>query len=441
MNARKQLLAAGSTLTLVAGGVFLSAAPASAVQNSTTCLAVQDQFTQALHNVELSADLEVELAVALQNLVDAQETLDLLNAEGTLTLSEIEAQIALLLEGTRLNVPNLPNIQALLNANASAGSAVGQARAIIDVAVDGPLEISTLEALAAAGVDPELFLLAPLLDEVLLNAAVTAALDGELPTGVNQDQVDALLADINDGNEVLGAGSVTTLSALGIDVADFETRQYNLVAIRTALEGVVTVEEQEAALALIAALNTGDLAAILAAEAALEALVGENVDLTALANLQTQFLAAQAVLNAQADLDAAIAVVNALRAQLAALDIDLPELETLFNRAIEACAGVSGSNDDGGTGGLGGHNDGDAGGADGAGADSGAGAAGNAVTAGSAVTAGGAVTTRGGTNRGMNVQTAASAVGTDAAGIGALAAGIGFMVAAGTLAARRIRTS
>ena len=68
---------------------FFSAAPASAVHDSPECISAQNQFTAALHNAELNAELEVELAVALQNLLDAQETLDMLEVEGTLTLAEL----------------------------------------------------------------------------------------------------------------------------------------------------------------------------------------------------------------------------------------------------------------------------------------------------------------------------------------------------------------
>lgn len=431
MKSRKRLLAAGSAVTLAAGGVFLSAAPASADHASSECLSAQSAFTAALHTVELNANLEVELTAALQNLVDAQGTLELLRAEDTLTRTEIEAQIAAVLEDTRVKVPQLPAIQALINANASGNSAVGQARALIDAAVDGPLDQATLEALAAAGVEPELFLLSPLLDEADLEAAVVAAVDAGLPTGVDQALVAALLLDINNGDDVVSAANLTTLVALGLEVQDFETRQFDVAALEVALNGVVTVEEQEAALALVAALNAGDITAILEAAAALDALTGANVDFAALVNLQTQLLKAQAVLDAQADLDAAIAAVNGLRVQLDALDIDLIDLKALFNTAIKACDGVStvgGGND---------HNNGD----NGAGAGGAGGTTGGATTTAGA-TAGGAVTlAASGTNRGMNVQTAA-ATSTEPAGIGGFAAGIGFMVvAAGTMAARRIRTS
>ena len=57
MHVRKQLLAAGSTATLVAGGLFFSAAPASAVHDSPECISAQNQFTAALHNAELNAEL------------------------------------------------------------------------------------------------------------------------------------------------------------------------------------------------------------------------------------------------------------------------------------------------------------------------------------------------------------------------------------------------
>ncbi|TLM72263.1 hypothetical protein [Pseudarthrobacter sp. NamB4] len=442
MRTRK-LLAAGSAATLIAGGVFLSAAPASADNSSTDCLSAQGAFTAALNNVELNAGLKVELAVALQNLVDAQETLELLRVNGTPTRADIEAQIATELEDTRLKVPQLPAIQALINANAKADSAVGQARALIDAADDGPLDQATLEALAAAGVKPELFLLAPLLEAAELEAAVNAAVGAELPVGLSQGLVDALLLDINNGDDVLSVASVTTLAALGIEVKDFETRQFDVAAIGVELDGVVTVEEQEAALAVLAALNAGDIAAILEADTALEVLTGENLDFTALVNLQTQLLKAQAILDAQADLGAAVAAVNGLRVQLDALDIDVLDLKALFTTAIEACDGgsaIGGGLDNDGNGGA----SGGAGSTDGAATGGANGAAGGTATAALASTGGAATTAAGanGTNRGMNIQTAGTAATTDPAGIGAFLAGIGFMVAAaGTLATRRIRTS
>ncbi|WP_026545134.1 hypothetical protein [Arthrobacter sp. 35/47] len=410
MKARKQLLAAGSTVTLVAGGAFFAATPAAAVHESPECLTAQSQFTAALNNAGITADLEVQLAVALQNLIDAQETRDLLTVEGTLTLAEVEALIAPVLADAKLNIPELPAIQALINANASADSAVGDARALLDASIDGSLDQATLEALAAAGIEPETFLLAQLLDETGLNAAVDAAVDAG--TTVDSGRIEALRTDINDGDEVLSDASLATLTELNIDVQTFTT--FDAVVLGAALDAIVTVSEQEATLALIAALQTGDTAAILEAEAALEALVGENVDLTVLAGLFTELLAAQAVLEAEADLAAAVAVVEGLLVQLEGLDIDLLELEALFNAAIDACTE--------------------------AGAVGGVGTGGGTGTG----TGGGAGTTGGGTgsaNRGMNVQTAAATAETDPAGIGVLAAGLGFMVVAGTLAARRVRNS
>lgn len=411
MKARKQLLAAGSTVTLVAGGAFFAATPAAAVHESPECLTAQSQFTAALNNAGITADLEVQLAVALQNLIDAQETLDLLTVEGALTVAEIEALVAPELERVRVNIPELPAIQALINANASADSAVGDARALLDASIDGSLDQATLESLAAAGIEPEAFLLAQLLDETGLNAAVDAAVDAG--TTVDSGRIEALRTDINDADEVLSDASLATLTDLGIDIVTFTT--YDTTVLAAALDAVVTVNEQNATLTLLAALESGDLAAILEAEAALEALVGENVDLAVLAGLFTEFLAGQAVVQAEADLAAAVAVVEGLLVQLEGLDIDLLELEALFNAAIDACTEA------GAVGGVG------------TGGGTGAGTGG-----GDAVTTGGGT---GNANRGMNVQTAATTTDTDPAGIGALAAGLGFMVVAGTLAARRVRNS
>ena len=416
MKARKQLLAAGSTVTLVAGGAFFAATPAAAVHESPECLTAQSQFTAALNNAGITADLEVQLAVALQNLIDAQETLDLLTVEGALTVEELELLIAEEVGTIQLDVPNLPAIQALINAEANADSAVGDARALLDASIDGSLDQATLDALLALGVDPELFLLAPLLNEAELSAAVDAAVAEIIEAGdsVDEDAVAALQADINDGDEVLSVESSATLMDLGLDVTAFQTAQFDVAALQGELDLLVTVNEKAAAEALLAALASGDIVAILEAEAALEALVGENVDLNVLADLYTELLGAYAVLQAEADLAAAVAVVEGLLIQLEGLDIDLLELEALFNAAIDACTE--------------------------AGAVGGVGTGGGTGTG----TGGGAVTTGGGTgsaNRGMNVQTAAATADTDPAGIGALAAGLGFMVVAGTLAASRVRNS
>jgi hypothetical protein len=365
--------------------------------------------------------LEVEFAVTLQNLIDAQETLDLLVAEGALTVAEIEALIAPVLADVKLNVPELPAIQALANANASADSAVGDARALLDASIAGSLDQATLDALAAAGIDPETFLVAQLLDEAGLNAAVDAAV--QAGTTVDPARIEALRLDINDGDEVLSDANLATLTELNIDVQTFNT--FDTVVLGAALDAVVTVSEKEATLALLAALQSGELGAILDAEAALETLVGEIADLNALADLEVELLLALAVLEAEADLDAAIAAVNGLAAQLEALDVDLLELEALFDAAIEACttgvAGIGVGGDGNETGG------GTGGGGTGGGVATGVGAGGTGGT--------------GGTNRGLNVQTAVPTAGTDPAGIGALAAGIGFMVVAGSLAARRVRNS
>lgn len=417
MHARKQLLAAGSTVTLVAGGLFFSAAPASAVHNSPECISAQSQFTAALHNAGLNADLEVELAVALQNLVDAQETLDLLDVEGALTLEELEVLAAEAL--VKVREEQLPNINAIINANAGAGSAVGEARALLEIVTDGEFDQATAEALLELGINVEDFLLAAALDIPAITAGVNAAVEAGI---IDQAEADVLLDAVADGE----LDEATVAALLDIDI-DISTDAFLLdpavdrVALEAALELVIEDLILDAEAQVEALLTSGDLTVILAAEADLEALLGIDLDLSALVNLQTQALAAQAVVQAQADLDAAIAAVNGLRVQLDALDIDLLELEALFDAAIEACTGV---------GAIGGGYDDDDEDHDNAGGG-----------AGGAVTTGGGAGGTGGTNRGMNVQTAVSTAGTDPAGIGALAAGIGFMVVAGTLAARRIRSN
>lgn len=412
MKARKQLLAAGSTVTLVAGGAFFAATPAAAVHESPECLTAQSQFTAALNNAGITADLEVQLAVALQNLIDAQETLDLLTVEGALTVEELEllATEALLTVETE----QLPNLNAIINANASAGSAVGEAQALLEVVLGGEIDQVTADALLELGIDVEDFLLAAALDIDGLTAAINAAVTaGDL----TQVEADALLGDLADGE--LTQASVDALFDVGIVSSEFLLEaEVDLVTLEGALRDVIAdleilVDDAATAQLLVDLLASGDIEGLLALEAELDALLGD-VDLSALIDLQNQIVAAYAVLQAEADLAAAVAVVEGLLIQLEGLDIDLLELEALFNAAIDACT--------------------EAGAVGGVGTGSGTGTG----TGGGAVTTGGAT---GSANRGMNVQTAAATADTDPAGIGVLAAGLGFMVVAGTLAARRVRNS
>lgn len=418
MKARKQLLAAGSTVTLVAGGIFLGAAPAFAAHDSPECLSAQDQFTAALHAADLNATLEVELAVALQNLLNAQATLDLLDVEGALTLDEINAQIVAELD--ELRTPQLPALQAIINAEGNAGSAVGEAQLLLDAVLAGQDEDAA--ALLDLGINLEDFLLDPEVDV----AALTVALEAAVTAGdLDADEADAILLDLSaDG--VLDASSLDLLVDANIVLGDYLLEaEVDVAALEGALIDLIadlnlTIDDAAAAAVLLDVLQNGDLAAIIAAEAQLEALLGVDLDLSALVGLQAQLLERLAIQDAEADLAAALAAVDGLLVQLEALDVDLLELEALFDAAIEACAGA-------GVGAGGGSGDDDS---DNAGADGGGAGTGTAVTVGT-----------GGTNRGMNVQTAVPTADTDPAGIGALAAGIGFLVVAGAVTARRVRNS
>ena len=426
MHARKQLLAAGSTVTLVAGGLFFGAAPASAVHNSQECLTAQSQFTAALHTVELNGALEVELAFALQNLVNAQAALDLLDVEGALTIEQINVQIAAALLPVE---EQLPNINAIINAEGSVNSAVGKAQAQLDAALAG--SALDAQALLDLGIDLEDFLL----DAEIDVAALTEDLNAAVAAGVlTQAEADSILVDVNDDG-VLTQPSIDLLAEATIEVTLLEA-EVDREALAAELQLIIddldlALADINTAVGLVAALESGDLAAIVAAEAQIEALLGIDLDLSALLSLQDQLLAAEAILQAEADLDAAIAAVNGLRVQLDALDIDLLELEALFDAAIDTCT----------AGGAFGGGVGDGADDDGDDDDNGAGGVGGGGTTGGAVTTGGGAGGTGGTNRGMNVQTAVPTASTDPAGIGALAAGIGFMVVAGTMAARRVRNS
>ena len=271
------------------------------------------------------------------------------------------------------------------------------------------------------------FLLDAEIDVDALTDAVTAAVTAEVLT---QIEADGILADVNDDG-VLEQGSIDLLADAAIEVTLLEPevdREALAVALEIVLDDLdLALADINTAVGLVAALESGDLAAIVAAEADLEALLGVDFDLSALLSLQDQLLAAQAIVDAQVELDAAIAVVNGLGDQLDAMDIDLLELEALFDAAIETC--TAGGALGGGVGG--GADDDDDAGAGGTGGGTGTGTSGGGTGGGGT----------GGTNRGMNVQTAVPTASNDPAGIGALAAGIGFMVVAGTMAARRVRNS
>lgn len=418
------MFAAGSTVTLVAGGIFLSAAPASANHNSPECLTAKAEFTSALHSVELNAELKVQLTEALQGLVNAQAALDLVDVEGAATLEELKP---LVIDAVaKIKTEQLPNINAIINANANAGGAVGEARALLEVVTDGEFDQATAEALLELGINVEDFLLAAALDVPAITAEVEAALAAN---EIGAAEATVLLTAVADGE--VNEEVVAALLEIGIDIttdAFLLDPEVDEEALEAALELRIEALILEAGAEIEALLASGDLQAILAAEAELEAVLGIDLDLSALADLELQVAAALAILDAQADLDAAITVVNGLQVQLDALNIDLVEVEALFDAAIEACAG-SGAGVGGGN-----NNSGDD-------HDYGNGGIGGGGSTGGAVTTGGNNGGAGGTNRGMNVQTAVPTASTDPAGIGALAAGFGFMVVAGTLAARRVRNS
>ncbi len=416
MKARKQLLAAGTTVTLIAGGVLLGATPASAAHNSPECLSAQAEFTTALHNAAISADLRVAIALALQDLVEAQEVLDLIELEGAATIEEIDPQIVEAL--VRVRQEQLPNLNAIINSASEQGK-VAEARLLLEAFLGGPLDSATADALLALNIPVENFLLAEALDEASLLAAIEASAD------LNEDQKALLTAAI-----LTGEVDQATIDAL-LDVRVNVDGLIDQAALQAAIEAAIaemelTIDRSAKATVLVQLLETGDINAVLDADAELDAVLGADLDLSVLAELREQRAAAQALLDAQAELDDALEVINNLRIELDALDIDVVELEALFNLAIETCTEAGAV--------VGGDNDGDNGdqdnGAGGVGVGGGAGT-GTAVTAGTQ-----------GTNRGFNVQTAATA-STDPAGIGALTAGLGLLVVAGAgvMTARRVRNS
>lgn len=419
MKARKQLLAAGTTVTLIAGGVLLGATPASAAHNSPECLSAQAEFTTALHNAAISADLRVAIALALQDLVEAQEVLDLIELEGAATIEEIDPQIVEAL--VRVRQEQLPNLNAIINSASEQGK-VAEARLLLEAFLGGPLDSATADALLALNIPVENFLLAEALDEASLLAAIEAAV-----TAGDLDAVQATLLTTAIANGEVDQATIDALLDVRVNVDGLIDQAALQAAIEAAIaEMELTIDRSAKATVLVQLLETGDINAVLDADAELDAVLGADLDLSVLAELREQRAAAQALLDAQAELDDALEVINNLRIELDALDIDVVELEALFNLAIETCTEAGAV--------VGGDNDGDNGdhdnGAGGVGVGGGAGT-GTAVTAGTQ-----------GTNRGFNVQTAATA-STDPAGIGALTAGLGLLVVAGAgvMTARRVRNS
>ncbi|WP_157940229.1 hypothetical protein [Arthrobacter ruber] len=442
------MLATGSTVALAAGGLFFSAAPASADLDSPECLAAQAAFIAALDGAGVDAGLLAELDIALDNVVTAQTALDALvngsngeqaQAQAALTAAE------LVLEGLAVDL----------------GLVQGDLEAALALVAAADLEIGTAQGDLEAVVNAQAILVADAQADI--NAALRAQADAaQLLADANLAVAAALLTpdDLTDdaaAAQLVANANLAITTANGLFTTatlDFNTAVETQTRLVGEAEAAVTVAV-DARDALILEL---DIAGLRAAVDQLELDVAAQLGVVA--ELNAALIAAgdlDAIAAAAANLEAALAVVAGLQVQLDGEALDLVALEALFDASISAC-GVVGTvggpgvvevvvdidiivdNNNGGV--VGGGTGGVVGGG------TGTGTGGSVVVEGG--TGGTTVTNRGGTtgvggagntgaNRGVNIQTAAETEETgSAAGLGLLGlmtAGLG--VAAATVGLRR----
>ncbi len=403
MTTRHRLLAAGSTAALAAGGLFFTAAPATAAPTAE-CLTAQAQFLAALELAGVNADIVAELDLALDDVLTAQAALDaLVDGQGGIT-GELQVKLtaALAVLGTEEGQAQAAGIalQLAVDAIAKADKDVINAQLALDTAVDvldaeGPALQVTIDDLVIIRDDAA--------DDVVeAELAVQAA---AVTPGTEDDVLAA---------GVLADAKVALATAEG-NLDTVEAKLAVLVGAVTTAEGVLT--------AALAAQVKADAVDIAALEATLALELGQfQAALKIVDDLEAQLILAgdlDAITEATANLNAALAVLVELQVALDATAVDVTALEALFDASISAC-GVGG-----GTGTV--VVDIDIVVAVGTGTGTGTGVVVPAVTGGG--TGGGQTS-----NRGMNVQTAA---GTEAAGAaeglglaGLLAAGLGITATA-----------
>ena len=151
MNVGKKWVAAGSTATLLAGGLFLGAPAATAAPGDQACLAASTQFNAALGAAGIDLAFVNQLEAAVANVVVATENLLAVSVE--------------------LNVDGL--LQASLDANEAAAEAqlvTEQAKAAVQVAI------------AASTTVDEAGNPAPELDQAVIDARAAEALASQAET-------------------------------------------------------------------------------------------------------------------------------------------------------------------------------------------------------------------------------------------------------------------
>ncbi|TDK27631.1 hypothetical protein E2F48_00345 [Arthrobacter crusticola] len=330
MTTRNRLLAAGSTAALAAGGLFFSAAPATAAPVTPECLSAQAEFLAALELAGVNADVLAELNLALEDVLTAQADLDaLVDGQGAV-VADLLADLAIL----ERDLAAAPQVET------DARAALAAAQGAI-VTTQGEFDLATgllddaEDELATEGPGLQLLLEAALKAQVdareelrLANLELAAAVETEDPADniTAQARVDAAFDGLDLADEAV-IEVQADLTALTKAVADAQAR---LTAATTALNAALAVN-------------------LTALQAAIDAAVQLQVDLpTEIAELQAEIAAAgnldlEAVADATANLNAALAALVELQIVLNATAVDVTELEALFDASLGACGvGVGG---------------------------------------------------------------------------------------------------
>lgn len=280
MTVIKRAIAGGATAAIIGGSLFFGAAPAAATHESQACLTAEAQFQSALERTAVESgagELVAQLLITLEQLYTAAEARDTAETSAEAGLTATDAALAAELQAQADVL--VPELNAVLAGNADPASLPGRAQALLVLLAAGDL-------VAIAAAEPEL--------EAVLGRDVV---------------VDPLTAD---------------------DVAALT------VEVQGVLDGLLF--ETRTVLAL---LEAGDAAGLVAAEATIESLLGRDVDFAAIASLLAQQDALlDSVDEANAAVDAAVAAFQSIINQLQALNIDTAALESQMAAVEDACAGA-----------------------------------------------------------------------------------------------------
>ncbi|RJT94892.1 hypothetical protein D6T65_17305 [Arthrobacter frigidicola] len=272
MITNKKWVAAGSTATLIAGGLFFGAPAASAAPGDAACLQASVQFNAALSAAGIDVAFVNQLELATAAVVTAGENLATvtatLNVEGLAVEAETTAKAASDLQESRINAEAAVKAAvdaaiaddanddgdpetdpAVIEARAALATVVGQEKVAVDAAAAADAAYKAVIA------DPTL---------VAAEAAFEAAVV----------QVDALIAQLS-GNEALAAELIALFKAflaacdagaIGVTPVVNPTVPVTVIPTPTGtnkgmnVQTAAATEDNSAALALIAGLLAAGVA-------------------------------------------------------------------------------------------------------------------------------------------------------------------------------------